>query len=79
MLTWTPEENISYVQQVSTLLNNAGATLKLKKGVFLANTMDYFGHVLHSRRFEIASHTTDATSGLKAPTLISELQSFLGL
>lgn len=73
----TPEKHIYHVQHVLTLLNNARATLKLKKCKFFTDTIDYLGHVIRPRRLEIASHKTDTIRGFQPPTLITELRSFL--
>lgn len=42
-------------------------------------TIGYLGHNIRRRRLENASHTTDVISGLKDPTDITEVCSFLRL
>lgn len=54
-------------------------TLKLNKFLFFADTIDYLVHILRPSRLEISQNTTDATRGLKNPTIITDLESFSGL
>lgn len=79
MFSGAPEEHIDHVRHVLTLLNNAGVTLKLKKFTFFMDTIDYLGHVIRLKRLEIANHTAEAIHGLRPPTSLTELRSFLGL
>lgn len=79
MFSKTPEEHISHVRQVITLLDNAGATLKLKRCKFFTDTIDNFGRIMCPRQSKFASHTTSVIRGLKALTSFTKLQSFLGL
>lgn len=69
----TPEEHICYMPHVLTLLNSAGATLKLKKCKIFGDTIDYLRYVIRPQRLEVASHTTDAICGIKALTSLTEL------
>lgn len=71
-------ENTHHNWKVPTHSNNAGVTLKLKNCHFFTETIDYLGHVIHSRRPKIASHSTDTIRGLQELTDITTLRSFLG-
>lgn len=61
------KEHFADVRKVSTLLNNTGVTVELRKCRFFTETTEYLGHIIRQRRFEIASRTTDAVRGLKTP------------
>lgn len=50
-----------------------------KKPRFFNEAADNFGHVISSRRLEIAPYTTDAINRLKRSTNVTEFRSFLGL
>lgn len=41
-----PEEHITYVKDVYTLLQNAEITILLKKLCFFTDTVDQLGHVI---------------------------------
>lgn len=57
----TSEKQIVPDRSLLTLLTNAGVTLKFQNCRFFAKTVDYLGQIIHPRRLEIASHTTDST------------------
>lgn len=46
---------------------------------FFTETIDYLGHVICQRRFEVSPYTTDVIRGLRALTKLTELRSFWGL
>lgn len=75
----SPTKHIAHVRRVLSILKNAVMTLKLKKCRFFAETIDYLEQILRSRRFEKASHTTDARRERKGPTNLTELHSILVL
>lgn len=42
----SPRDEINYVEQISSLLRDAGVILKLKNCSFFTGTIDYRGHVV---------------------------------
>lgn len=78
-LSKTPKQHIEHTQEVLPLLNSAEATLILKKCSFFTYTIDFSGQIVRPRRLELAFHTTDAIRGLKPPTSMTKLISFLGM
>lgn len=68
----TPKEHLRHTRKVLTLLNNFDVTMKLKMCHIFTKTMDYFGHVTSPRVLKMASHKTDATSGLPELATINE-------
>lgn len=72
-------DHIEHVLRVLSLLWGAGVTLILKKCNCFTRTLDFLGHVIQPRRLKITTHPKDARKGLKPPSDITELQSFLGL
>lgn len=75
----TIKDHIGHVRDVLTALQNAGASLKLKKCSFFTQSVQYLGHVIRPGRLEMANTNADAIQGFKEPTTQSELRSFLGL
>jgi Reverse transcriptase (RNA-dependent DNA polymerase) len=75
----TIEEHFGHLQEVLSLLERAGITLKLSKCHFFKDTVDYLGHVIVPGRLAIATKNTDALKQAKHPTTQTELPSFLGL
>lgn len=73
------EHHIDHVGNGLTLLKNAGVIPKLKKCRFITEAVDYMVRVIRPRSLKIASHTTHPIPGLRAPTNITELRSFLGM
>lgn len=63
-----PEEHIRYIREVLAFLKNGGVRIRRKKGQLVTEPIEYYGHILLQRRLEIASHTTEAISGVKKPT-----------
>lgn len=66
-------------REVPTLRQKPGMPLYPKKIRFLKVKIDYLGHVIRSRRIEIALQTTDAIRKWKDPLSVTELRSFLEL
>ena len=48
------EEHIQHVDEILTLLKNAGASLKLKKCHFFQSSVDYLGHVILPGKLAVA-------------------------
>lgn len=67
----TPEQQFNHVRKIHLLLYNARATLMFKKCSFVTKTIDYMYHISRPRRPELASHTKDATYGLKPQASLS--------
>lgn len=53
--------------------------LKLKKSGLLTDTINYLGRVIRPKNLKNLSCTTDSIRGLKVPTGLTELRSFLWL
>lgn len=60
-----PDEQIDHVQQLLTLLHDAGVTWNLNDCKFFRNVIDYLGHVTRLQRLEISIHTIEAIHGLQ--------------
>lgn len=76
------ESSVKYIEQVRKILTlpcNAGDTLKLKKGLFLAKTIDFLGHIIRPKRLKIASHTIGAIYKFLTLTSLTELRILLEL
>lgn len=74
-----PCDHIEHVIRVLSLLQDAGATLTMKKRNLFTKTIATLGHVIQLSRPKIAAHLTDAFKELKQPASITELCSFHGL
>lgn len=68
-------KHFDHVKLGLTLKRDARVTMKVMKGNFATETIDYFGHILRSRSLEIAWHTTGSIRGHKAPRNIIKLKS----
>lgn len=71
--TWWPHSSCAIPFTQYRYTNYAAKML-----VFI-ETIDYLDHVVHPRRLEIVSHTTEAIIRLKAPGNLTVLSLFLGL
>jgi len=56
------EEHLVHVNQVLTLLREAGVTLKLSKCRFFQPRVDYLGHVITPGKLHVATENTKATA-----------------
>lgn len=74
----TAAEKRDHLEDVSTLLHDAGVTLNLKKWNFFNEIIEYLAHAVCIRRLEIASPTMDAIEGLQALRNVTELIFVLG-
>lgn len=75
----TLEQHSKHVSKNLSLLDSAGATLKLKKCSFFTNFINPLGHVVRPRRMKLASHTTDALHKLKSWANGTKLSYFFDL
>lgn len=67
----SPEEHIDHVRQFSKLMKDAGLTLKLKKGEFFTNPVDYLGHGIKSGCLAVSSPTIHAICSLESLSSIT--------
>ena len=72
------QEHLNHVNEILTLLRNAGVTLKLKKCDFFRNKVNYLGHVITPGKLSVATKNMEAFAEAKFPTNITQLRSFLG-
>lgn len=75
----SPANHIDQVWRVWWLLYETEVTLKLKKGRFLAEIIEYSRHVIHPVRLEMTERTKNNVAKLEIPTTQTELSSFPGL
>lgn len=75
----TAVEHISHVQHVLTLLNDAKATLTVRKRKFYTNNVDYSGQAIRPWQLRAAPHISNAVCELKASSPFTKLQSLHGL
>ena len=75
----TFDEHVKHVQDVLTILQRAGISLKLKKCNFSTKAVEYLGHVIKPGRLEVATKNTAAIEGFREPETQTQLRSFLGL
>lgn len=75
----SPDKHIDLVQQVLMLLNDAGVTLKQKRGELFTNPIDFLRFVIKPGFLAVSSHTIDPISGLQTPWNVTELRAFPGL
>ena len=67
------------MQDVLTILQRAGISLKLKKSNFFMKAVDFLGHVIKRGRLEVATENTAAIDRFREPETQTQLRSFLGL
>ena len=72
------KEHIAYVDQVLTLLRQAGVSLKLKKCEFFQPKVDYLCHVINPGKLAVATENTKAFEQAKFPRNTTQVRSFLG-
>lgn len=73
------DEHFSHVSTGLQLFKSAGVSLKLKKCSLFTNKVDYLGHVIRPGKLQVAERTTEAIQGLKEPSTVTGMKSFLGL
>lgn len=72
-------KHISHVCTALTLLLRPWVALNLKKVTFYIEKLDFLGHVIRSRREELADHITDAFPNSKLRHSVARSRSFLRL
>lgn len=73
------EEHIQHVDEILTLLKNAGASLKLKKCHFFQSSVDYLGHVILPGKLAVAQKNIESIKKAIYPSTRTQLRSFLGM
>lgn len=71
------EDHIKHVNEVITLSETAGVSLKSCKCQFFRKSLDYLGHVLLPGRIVIAKDSTPVISCSELPQEMTHLGSFL--
>ena len=74
----TTEEHLQHVDEILTLLRNAGVTLKLKKCEFFQPRVDYLGHVIETGKLYVATENTKSFTHAAFPENTTQLRKFLG-
>ena len=72
------EQHIKDVNQVLTLLGEAGVSLKLKKCEFFQPKVNYLGHVVMPGKLAIASERTSGFAKAAFPRDKTQMRSFMG-
>ena len=73
------EDHFRHVESILDALFKANVTLKIKKCVLFADTVNYLGHVIKPGQLAIDRTHTTALREAKHPRTQTELRSFLGL
>ena len=73
------ESHLDHVEQILTVLHNAGVSLKLKKCNFFTDTVKYLGHIVRPGTLEVDLATVTALKQATYPKTQTEMRSFLGL
>ena len=71
--------DIKHVDEVLTVLREAGMSLKLRKCHFFVKSMDYLGHVIQPGLLQVAQKNVEVVCLAKPPRTQRQLRSFLGL
>ena len=71
--------HIKHVDEVLTVLREAGMSLKLQKCHFFVKSVDYLGHVIRPGVLQVAQKNVEAIRLAKPPRTQRQLRSFLGL
>jgi hypothetical protein len=72
-------EHLRHLDEILSLFEGAGASLKLKKCHFFQPTVDYLGHVIHPGKLAVAEKNIDSIKKAIYPKTSTELRSFLGI
>lgn len=75
----TLQDCIADIRRVLWLRFKVGITLKLKKSMFYAETIDYFSHVVRPGRLALWLHTSDVVAKLNPFPTQTVIRSLLGL
>ena len=73
------DEHIDHIDQVLTLLENAGMSIRLKKSFFMHKEIEYLGHIITPGELKVAQKTITAIQGMEPPRTKTEVKSFLGM
>ena len=74
----TTEDHFRHVDEILTLLRNAGVTLKLKKCAFFQPRVDYLGHVITPGKLSVTTENTKSFTHATFPKNTTQLRSFFG-
>ena len=72
------ESHLRHLDEVLTLLREAGVTIKLSKCFFFEDKVDYLGHVISPGRLSVAAKNKDAIRDAVFPRTLTQVRSFLG-
>ena len=72
-------DHLRHVEQVLSVMRDAGLTLKLPKCTFFTDTVKYLGHIIRPGRLEIDRARVAGLSEALPPRTKTELRSFLGV
>ena len=75
----TVEAHLEHGQELLTLLQAAGVSLKLRKCSFSEISVDCLGHVVRPGKLEVAAKNCESIKQAKASANQTELRSFLGM
>jgi RNase H-like domain found in reverse transcriptase/Reverse transcriptase (RNA-dependent DNA polymerase) len=73
------QDHIQHVEEILSLLQQLGASLKLKKCHFFQSSVDYLGHVIYPRKLAVAQKNIESIGKAIYPTTRTQLRSFLGM
>ena len=71
------KSHLGHVDEISTLLGQAGITLKLKKCQFFQLSLDYLVHVITPVKLVVARDNTKAFADCTFPRNVTQMRSFL--
>ena len=74
----TLTDHIDHLDEVLTLLGDAGISLKLRKCSFFQRKVTYLGHVILPGKLAVAADSTKAIRDAIFPKTLTQLRSFLG-
>ena len=72
------KSHLGHVDEILTLLGQAGSTLKLKKCEFFQPRVDYLGHVITPGKLAVALENTKAFADCRFSRNMKQMRSFLG-
>lgn len=75
----TEEEHLANLREVLKRLQAAGLRLRKGKCIFMANSVQYLGHIIYREGLHPISDKIEAVQKAPAPKNVSELKSYLGL
>lgn len=75
----TLEDHLQHLQQVLQRIRDAGLKLKTSKCRFIAEEVEYLGHILTPSGLKPNPNTTSAVADFPLPANLKEVRQFLGL